>query len=170
MCLAGVRGTAGRRADIRAGVLGIAALGLLAVYVRAYRMEPRMLRVRHHQLDRVAGRAVGTKDLRILHLTDIQTPTIGDHERRALEAGLAARPDLIVLTGDYVQNELGRLTEERAAFDLRVLMSRVGFTSTQRTRASRRRARGAGSPLGRGLLWARCFASECYFSCSFQNG
>jgi uncharacterized protein len=120
-----------RRASqlVRAGALGLVGLGLLAVYVRAYRMEPRMLRVRHHELERVAGRAVGTRDLRILHLTDIQTPTIGEHERRALEAGLAARPDLIVLTGDYVQNELGRRTEERAAFDLRVLMSRVGFNA-----------------------------------------
>jgi predicted MPP superfamily phosphohydrolase len=114
---------------VRAGALGLLGLGLLAVYVRAYRMEPRMLRVRHHELERVAGGAVGTRDLRILHLTDIQTPTIGAHERRALEAGLAARPDLIVLTGDYVQNELGRRTEERAAFDLRVLMSRVGFNA-----------------------------------------
>ena len=120
-----------RRASqlVRAGALGLVGLGLLAVYVRAYRMEPRMLRVRHHELERVAGGAVGTRDLRILHLTDIQTPTIGEHERRALEAGLAARPDLIVLTGDYVQNELGRRTEERAAFDLRVLMSRVGFNA-----------------------------------------
>jgi hypothetical protein len=102
-------------------------LATLAVYVRAYRIEPRMLRVRHHSLERATLGSVGTSDLRILHLSDIQTPAIGEHEKQALEAGLAARPDLIVLTGDYVQDELGRRTEERAAFDLRVLMSRVGF-------------------------------------------
>ena len=112
---------------VRAAALGVVGLATLAVYVRAYRIEPRMLRVRHHQLERATPGSVGPSDLRILHLTDIQTPVIGDHERRALEAGLAARPDLIVLTGDYVQNELGRPTEERAAFDLRALMSRVGF-------------------------------------------
>ncbi|HEY7514710.1 MAG TPA: hypothetical protein VIC87_09540, partial [Vicinamibacteria bacterium] len=118
----------GRASELlRAGVLGVVALGTLAVYVRAYRIEPRMLRVRHHSLERATLGSVGTSDLRILHLSDIQTPAIGEHEKQALEAGLAARPDLIVLTGDYVQDELGRRTEERAAFDLRVLMSRVGF-------------------------------------------
>jgi len=112
---------------LRAGALGLAALGLLAVYVRAYRVEPQMLRVRHHVLDQPGAGAGG--ELRILHLTDIQTPTIGEHERRALEAGLASHPDLIVLTGDYVQNELGRDTQDQAMADLRALIARLGFAA-----------------------------------------
>lgn len=110
---------------VRAGVLGAAALGLLAVYVEGYRREPHMLRVRQHAVDR-AGGAAGTT-LRILHITDIQTPAIGAHEERALRAGLGRRPDLIILTGDYVQDELGRPTEHEAKHDLRALMARIGF-------------------------------------------
>jgi predicted MPP superfamily phosphohydrolase len=115
---------AGRPA--RAALLGSLALLLLVVYVDAYRVEPRMLRVRRHVVAAAASGAPSV-DLRVLHLTDIQTPTIGAHEERALRAGLAYRPDLIVLTGDYVQNAMGERTEDQAAADLRALMERVGF-------------------------------------------
>jgi predicted MPP superfamily phosphohydrolase len=111
---------------VRALGLAAAAVGILAVYVRAYRVEPNMLRVRHHVLE-PPGAELEARDLRILHLTDIQTPVIGEHERHALVAGLAEHPDLIVLTGDYVQNELGRDTEKQAIADLRALMARIDF-------------------------------------------
>ena len=110
----------------RGAALGVTALGLLAIYAEAYRVEPDMLRVRQHRVDRAHGPKGGT-DVRILHLTDIQTPAIGPHEERALRTGLSHRPDLIVLTGDYVQDALGRRTEEQAARDLRVLITRIGF-------------------------------------------
>jgi uncharacterized protein len=112
----------------RAVGLGVIALALLAVYLEAYRIEPLQLRVRWHSLDRSGG-APDAEAIRILHVTDIQTPAIGEHEARALAAGLASRPDLIVLTGDYVQNALGRPTEEKAAGDLRELMARLGFVA-----------------------------------------
>ena len=110
----------------RSATLGVIALSLFAVYVDAYRVEPGMLRVRRHLVDRANG-AAEAKVIRILHMTDIQTPVIGPHEERALGTGMTYRPDLIVLTGDYVQNELGRQTEEQAALDLRALMTRIGF-------------------------------------------
>jgi uncharacterized protein len=103
-----------------------AALGLLAIYVEAYRVEPNMLRVRRHTVDRDIGTTDGMT-IRILHVTDIQTPVIGPHEELALRTGLSYRPDLIVLTGDYVQDALGRPTEEQAARDLRALIARIGF-------------------------------------------
>ena len=110
----------------RALLLGGAALALLAVYVDAYRVEPRLVRVRRHVVDRAPGEPEGRR-VRILHVTDIQTPVIGEHEERALRAGLAQGPDLIVMTGDYVQNALGRSTERQAMHDLRALMARIGF-------------------------------------------
>jgi predicted MPP superfamily phosphohydrolase len=113
-------------ARARALALGAIALALLAVYVEAYRIEPRQLRVRWHSLDRSGGEPMA-RPLRILHLTDIQTPVVGEHEARALLAGLASRPDLIVMTGDYVQDALGRATEAQAARDLRALMARLDF-------------------------------------------
>jgi predicted MPP superfamily phosphohydrolase len=119
-------GRAGRR--LRGGVLGGLALALLAIYVDAYHVEPRMLRVRFHTLDR-AGEGPG-RSVRILHLTDIQAAIIGPHEERALRAGLQASPDLIVMTGDYVEAALGGKTEAREAAALRALMRRLGFGAT----------------------------------------
>ena len=114
------------RRSLRAALLGVLACVLLAANVDAYYVEPKMLAVRRHAVDGAAG-AVLTRTVRILHITDIQTPSIGAHEEEALRTGLAYQPDLIVLTGDYVQDALGRPTEEQAARDLRALMSRVSF-------------------------------------------
>jgi hypothetical protein len=61
----------------RAGVLVGFALALLAVYVDACRVEPRMLRVRRHSVDWTAG-GPEARSIRILHLTDIQAPIIGE--------------------------------------------------------------------------------------------
>jgi predicted MPP superfamily phosphohydrolase len=108
----------------RAAAFGLCALSLTAVYLDAYRVEPRMLKVRNHVVN---ADVRDSAPIRILHLTDIQTPAIGAHEERALRAGLASHPDLIVLTGDYVQDALGRPTEEDAARDLRALMARIRF-------------------------------------------
>ena len=124
--LAAVLAVAHRRIGqtARAAVFGLCAVGLTAVYLDAYRVEPRLLKVRNHVVNADLRDAA---PIRILHLTDIQTPAIGAHEERALRAGLASHPDLIVLTGDYVQDALGRPTEEDAARDLRALMARIRF-------------------------------------------
>jgi predicted MPP superfamily phosphohydrolase len=110
----------------RAGLFAAAALLLGASYWDGFHVEPHDLEVRRYVVDRSEGGAEA-HTLRILHLTDIQTPTIGAHEERALREGLAFRPDLVVMTGDYVQDYLGRPTEARAAADLRALMGRVGL-------------------------------------------
>lgn len=123
--LAAVHGRAGARG--RAWGLAALSAAVAAVYVDAVHVEPRLLRVREHALDRSGGRPART--LRILHLSDLQTPAIGPHEERALRTGLSYRPDLIVLTGDYVQEDLALPTEDDAARDLRALMARIGFTA-----------------------------------------
>jgi len=112
----------------RGAVLGSVAVALLGAYWEGYHREPRLLAVRHHVVDRAPAEG-GSRELRILHLTDIQTPAIGEHEARAFREGMARSPDLIVMTGDYVQDELGRETEARAARDLRALMARTGFAA-----------------------------------------
>ena len=117
-------GKAGRRG--RAVALAAVASAMLAVYVDAYRVEPHLLRVRRHVVDR-AGTGAETSTIRILHITDIQTPRVGAHEERALRTGLAYRPQMIVMTGDYVQDLGGRHTQERAKWDLRALMARIHF-------------------------------------------
>lgn len=113
-----------------ARALGLAAGACLlaAVHVDAYYIEPRMLVPRHYAVGPPSG-ASGSQSIRILHLSDIQTPRIGAHEEEALRLGLSFQPDLIVLTGDYVQDALGEPTEIQAAVDLRRLIARLGFTA-----------------------------------------
>jgi predicted MPP superfamily phosphohydrolase len=96
---------------------------LLAVYVEGYHREPRDLVVRRHELDLTRGRAP-TGRLRIVHLSDLQTNRVGAHEERALREALRQKPDLIVMTGDYIQPRLED-TSERAAADLRLLLRRL---------------------------------------------
>jgi predicted MPP superfamily phosphohydrolase len=118
------------RAQARARAIVFTALAVawLCVYVDAYHVEPRLLFVRRFTVDRsVAGEPVRT--IRILHVSDIQTDVVGAHEEDALLRGLAEGPDLIVLTGDYVEDALGRPTEAQAARDLRALMAHIGFTA-----------------------------------------
>jgi predicted MPP superfamily phosphohydrolase len=104
---------------LRGAVLGAAAVGLVGVYWEAYHHGPRDLRVR--TLD--VGLAIPTASaLRRLHQSDIQTHSVGEHERRAIRAGLALRPDLVVLTGDYLQRGLSPLRPE-ARRDIRALLS-----------------------------------------------
>jgi hypothetical protein len=99
----------------------VVALSLLAVYVEAYHREPTDLQVRTHvvQLGRFPEHP-----LRLLHVSDIQTPAVGPYEERVVAEAVALRPDLIVLTGDYVQPRL-RPTRSRARADLRPLLRRL---------------------------------------------
>src|SRR5262245_9371443 len=74
--------------QLRAGALGAFSCALFAVYVDAYRVEPSRLVEQHHFVDPAEGPS-DAGSVRILHLTDIQTPAIGEHEERALRAGLS---------------------------------------------------------------------------------
>jgi predicted MPP superfamily phosphohydrolase len=107
-----------RRALAPAGI----AIALLVVYWDAYHHEPHDLQVQHHEVDLSGGRVHG--QLRILHLTDIQTPEVGAYEEDALRRGLAESPDMIVFTGDYIHERLAA-TGKKAAADLREMLHRI---------------------------------------------
>jgi uncharacterized protein len=107
----------------RAACLALATAALVGVYWRAYHVEPRDLRVTRHAVDLAGGEAEPER-LRILHLSDLQTPAVGAHEERALRAALAQQPDLIVLTGDYIHERL-EPTRAQAQADLRALLLRL---------------------------------------------
>jgi hypothetical protein len=104
------------------GALGaVLAFSLLGVYVEAYHREPTDLQVRAHVVE--LGR-FPERPLRLLHMSDIQTSGIGPYEERVVSEAVAQRPDLIVLTGDYVQPRLSP-TRSRATADLRPLLRRL---------------------------------------------
>jgi predicted MPP superfamily phosphohydrolase len=91
--------------------LGVSGLGLGA-YARFG--EPRWLRLSRHQV----GIPHLKHALRLLHLSDLHLSDVVPlrHIRRAIDMGLAAKPDLICLTGDFIT---GRLRgEEPYGFEL----------------------------------------------------
>lgn len=107
-----------------AAATGVAAL--LTVYTLAYHVGPRQLNVESHAVDATRGPARGR--LRILHLSDLQSPRFGDREREAMRRGLAERPDLVVLTGDYVHERLAT-SYDAAAEDLRAILAGLPLTA-----------------------------------------
>jgi len=112
----------GAASALPAGLVSVALLGL---YLYAYRIEPFNLQVRRHELSHDHPNDV-VRTLRVAHLSDIQTASVGAHEERALRAALAERPDLILLTGDYVQPGV-LAPHRRAEEELRRLLVRTGL-------------------------------------------
>lgn len=109
----------------RAGRASLALAGvLLGVYYEAYHREPEDLQLRHYVVDASAGRPRGR--LRLLHLSDIQTHAVRDYEERVLRQALASKPDLVVMTGDYVQPRHGT-SRARATAEFNALLRRLCF-------------------------------------------
>jgi predicted MPP superfamily phosphohydrolase len=103
--------------------LATVSAGLLAAYVEGYHREPKDLVVRRHELGLRRG-APPAGRIRIVHLSDLQTHQVGAHEERALREALRQKPDLIVMTGDFIQPRLDD-TQARAQADLRLLLRRL---------------------------------------------
>jgi predicted MPP superfamily phosphohydrolase len=127
LLLVAVAGLHGRRGLHGAALgLGALALALLACYAEAYHREPAELKVRAYDVDLSRGASHGR--LRIVQMSDLQANRIGEHEDRAVRTALAEKPDLIVMTGDYVQPRTGLPpSREKTTADLKELLRRRGF-------------------------------------------
>ena len=111
-----------RRPAWRGGLLAGVTAALVMVYADAYHREPYTLQVRHYALDLSHGRPdAGT--LRIVHLSDIQAHRVRPYEARVFREVRALHPDLLVYTGDYVQNRVFN-TRPRAFTDFNALLRR----------------------------------------------
>ena len=99
---------AGHRLDGDASLLGrglrlvstrILPASVMMIGIWAYLVEPYNLTVQNVEISSPKlDRAV-----RVAVVADLQTDHVGDYERAALQAVLDAEPDLILLTGDYIQ-------------------------------------------------------------------
>jgi len=78
-------------------VLGI--LVLMAIAVEAFLIEPHWLETTRYQ---IASPKIH-RPLRIVVVADLQTDAIGPYEESVLRQTLEAKPDLILLAGDYWQ-------------------------------------------------------------------
>jgi len=88
------------------------AVGIWAIAVDAFVVEPRAIQVNHHT---IPSKAL-TRAYTVAVLADIQTDHIGTYERRAVQLAMAERPDLIVLPGDYIEAHPDAQEAEEAAF------------------------------------------------------
>lgn len=78
------------------GALAAVVLGLWATHVEPFRL----------QVDtQILGAEGATETLVVGVIADLQTTSIGSHERAAADAVLEAEPDLVVLPGDLFQLE-----------------------------------------------------------------
>lgn len=94
-----------------------AALGIYATHI-----EPSQLRIQTVDAT-VAADRTGHDTIRIAVLSDIQTTSVGDHERDAVRAAMAARPDIVLIPGDVLQ---GTDAQTRAsAPDMKALLGQL---------------------------------------------
>src|SRR5688572_3625138 len=85
-----------KRARIAASIF----VGVCALVIYASCVEPRWLEVTHHDV------ALPVQaPLTIAHVSDLHIRSVGALEEATLAAIAAARPDLIVITGDLYSNE-----------------------------------------------------------------
>ncbi len=102
----------------------IAALGLIVVAVDAFLVEPRWLEVSHIHLTSPKVKTTLTLAL----LADFQTDEIGAYERRVLREIMAAKPDLILMAGDYIQEADPQRYQELRE-ELRKALQETGFSA-----------------------------------------
>ncbi len=102
----------GRRLLAGGLVLSLAPLGI-GVY--ASFVEPYWLEVTHTAVP-VAGVATVADSVRIVVLADLQTTEIDGYERSVLEQVAAARPDIIVLPGDFYHGPQASFDRHAGAF------------------------------------------------------
>ena len=109
-----------RRFQAGALIAALSCLMLVGAYGEAYHREPTDLQVRTHAVDLTRdGRTRGR--FRIVHLSDIQADRIGSYQEHALRLAAEQKPDLIVMTGDYVQPRDGS-SRARTTADLNALL------------------------------------------------
>ncbi len=107
-----------------------ASAGYLAVYALCFAygslVEAHWVLVRPLEL-RVKEPVLGHARFRIVHLTDLHLEEIGRRERRMFELVREAKPDLILLTGDYVNAREGLQALQGVLESLRALAPRYGI-------------------------------------------
>jgi uncharacterized protein len=69
---------------------------------RAFTVEPELVVVTRHHVG--TGNQADAASVRVLQLTDLHLDSIGAHEERVAAAVAAQRPDLIVFTGDSIDD------------------------------------------------------------------
>jgi hypothetical protein len=108
----------------QAALLGMAALQTagVVVYLWAMLVEPHRLAMTTLHLT-TPHLPAGTDPVRLLHLSDLHVERLTGREEKLLALIEAARPDLIVITGDYLN--LSYTRDPEAIAQVRSLLSKI---------------------------------------------
>lgn len=112
------------RARRTAALAGVAAAAVLAVAVDAFLVEPHWLEITRLRVES----AKVERRLRLAVIADLQTDAPGAFEEEVLRQALAARPDLVLLAGDYLHCDSSAEYAEQARV-LNDLFRRVGLAA-----------------------------------------
>jgi predicted MPP superfamily phosphohydrolase len=82
-----------------ATVFAVFSATLAIVGIDAFIIEPSWLEVRH---EKVVSAKVH-KPIRLVVISDLQTDHVGDFERKVFQKTMEAKPDMVLLPGDYIQ-------------------------------------------------------------------
>ncbi|MCP4419950.1 MAG: metallophosphoesterase [Chloroflexi bacterium] len=66
---------------------------------------------------------IGTEPIRVLHITDLHVERLTEREEKVLQLAREAKPDLIVISGDYVNLSYNR--DEKTLKQIRQLLSQL---------------------------------------------
>ncbi len=122
LTLAGLALAFSRRRPRSAVACACATLLLAAIGVHAFWLEPTWLEVSRLQIrsDKL------TRPMKIAVVSDLQTDRVGEFERDVIARIMTEKPDLILLTGDYIHAHDPNV-RKRASRDLRKLLEDSGL-------------------------------------------
>lgn len=104
--------------------LALCFLAIEAVAVDAFLIEPHWLEVR---VVRLTSEKI-SRPIKVAILADLQTDEIGAYERSVLVRIMEAKPDLILLAGDYIQ-DFDHAARRRLHRELRAELQEIGFSA-----------------------------------------
>jgi predicted MPP superfamily phosphohydrolase len=115
--------TAGLLGATQAGLLLVAAVHLIVFAITVYATWIEPSRVGVTQEDLRSPKMNGPAPLRLLHLTDLHVERITPRERQVLHLAEQLAPDVILLTGDYLN--LSSVYDAHAHAEARELLARL---------------------------------------------
>ena len=116
----------------------IVAVSLVLIATDAFLIEPEWLEVSHVE---IASPKL-SRPCRIVVLADYQADCIGPYERRVVRSVVEAKPDIVLLAGDYLQAEPGQREEVRA--ELNAMLREANLAAHARVFAVQGDMEGAG--------------------------
>ena len=104
----------------------VVALGFVLIATDAFLIEPEWLDVSHVEI----ASAKLSRPCRIVVLADFQAERIGPYERRVIQSVIDAKPDVVLLAGDYLQAAPGQ--REQVCAELNAMLRDANLAAQAR--------------------------------------